>query len=67
MSLKQLVLDMTSEDRKELVELIASVEAKEAELASETAVEVSKPKKSAPKVEAPVAEAAPGDAEAPVA
>ena len=31
MSLKQLVLDMTPEARKELVELIASVEAKEAE------------------------------------
>ena len=67
MSLKQLVLDMTPEARKELVELIASVEAKEAELASETAVEVSKPNKSAPKAEARVAVASPGDAEAPVA
>ena len=53
MSLKQLVLDMTSEARKELVELIAWVEAKEAELASEIAVEVSKPMVDEPVPEKP--------------
>jgi len=39
MSLKQIVLDMTSEARQELKELIDFIEAKEAELKAEIAAE----------------------------
>ena len=69
MSLKQLVLELTTEARKELRELLDWVEAEEAKLASEVAAdvaakaeEIAKEEAPAP-VEAPVAEADPAGEE----